>query len=178
MFWALLAPRLLRTRYIFAPKVSQKLRALLAPRLGGRKITPSIVASNRFFVDAVGDQMITDRISILWAAIPVIFGFMACWQLCIIMTRRRRIDVYLPSLISESFPLGRWGFMDLLPERCFFHGPHLHRNAPAGLDDLVPYRREDDFAIGSDEIVVAFLDVGANDVDGDEGVFNERFHDL
>lgn len=68
-----------------------------------------------------------------------------------------------------------WGW------RCWFwlrHGPHVHSDGPIGLDHGLPDLRQDDLAIGSDEIVVALVDVGPNDVDVEEGLLDEFFHAL
>lgn len=62
--------------------------------------------------------------------------------------------------------------------RGFRHGPHVHGNSPVWLDHCFPDLWEDDFAIGADEVVVAFVDVGADYVDVEEGLFDEFFHAL
>lgn len=58
------------------------------------------------------------------------------------------------------------------------HGPHVHDNVPAGLHEKRPSLREHNFAVRVDEIVVAFLDVGTDDVDVEESLFDEFFHAL
>jgi hypothetical protein len=73
----------------------------------------------------------------------------------------------------------RWqGFHLWLRWRGFRHGPHVHGDGPVGLDHGLPDLWEDDFAVGSDKVVVAFVDVRANDVDVEEGLLDELFHAL
>lgn len=62
--------------------------------------------------------------------------------------------------------------------RGFGHGPHVHGDGPVGLNHGFPDLREDDLAIGTDEIVVAFVDVRADDIDVKEGLLDELFHTL
>lgn len=56
--------------------------------------------------------------------------------------------------------------------------PHLHRDGPVGLDHLLPHCRENDLAVGSDQVVVALLDIGPNDVDALEGFLDQLLHAL
>ena len=58
------------------------------------------------------------------------------------------------------------------------HGPHVHCDGPVGLNHSLPDLREDDLAVGTDEIVVTFMDMGADHVDMEEGLLDEFFHTL
>lgn len=58
------------------------------------------------------------------------------------------------------------------------HGPHVHGDGPVGLDHSLPDLREDDLAVGTNEIVVTFVDMGADHVDVEEGLLDEFFHTL
>jgi hypothetical protein len=53
----------------------------------------------------------------------------------------------------------------------------MHRDLPSRLHDVFPEGWQDDFAV-LDEVVVAFVDVRADDVDVEEGLFDEVFHPL
>lgn len=48
----------------------------------------------------------------------------------------------------------------------------MHGNAPARSDHEFPDLGQDDLAIGTDEVVVSFVDVWAYDVDVEEGLFD------
>lgn len=65
-----------------------------------------------------------------------------------------------------------------MAERGLIHGPHVHGDGPVGFDDLFPNARKDDLAIRTDQIVVAFLNVRADNVDMEEGLFDQFFHTL
>ena len=54
----------------------------------------------------------------------------------------------------------------------------MHRYGPVGFDDCVPDAGEDDFVVGSDQIVVTVYDVGAYHVDVEECLADEVFHSL
>lgn len=69
-----------------------------------------------------------------------------------------------------------WGFRWWW--RGLWHGPHVHCDGPVGLNHCLPDLGQDDFAIGPDEVVVAFVDVGADYVDVEEGLFDQFFHAL
>lgn len=62
--------------------------------------------------------------------------------------------------------------------RGFGHGPHVHSDGPVRLDHCLPDLWQDDLAIGSYEVVVAFVHVGADDIDVEEGLLDEFFHAL
>lgn len=53
----------------------------------------------------------------------------------------------------------------LLAKWRLVHWPHVHGNGPIGLNNLFPHAREDDFAVGADQVVVTFLDMRADDLD-------------
>ena len=54
----------------------------------------------------------------------------------------------------------------------FFYVPHLHGDLPVGLDDALPDGGQDDFSVGTDQVVMAFLHGGPDDVHVDEGLLN------
>lgn len=62
--------------------------------------------------------------------------------------------------------------------RCLVHGPHRHSDEPVRLDDLLPHRRENNFAVWSSEVVVTLLHMRAEDVNLQEGLFDEILHAL
>jgi hypothetical protein len=65
-----------------------------------------------------------------------------------------------------------WGWRGLR------HGPHMHRDGPVRLDHSLPDLREDDLTVGTDKIVVTFVDMGTDHVDVEEGLLDEFFHTL
>lgn len=58
------------------------------------------------------------------------------------------------------------------------HRPHVHRDCPVRLDDLVPDLRENDLPVWPEQIVVAGLDVRSDDIDVKEGLLDELLHTL
>src|ERR1041385_3358145 len=62
--------------------------------------------------------------------------------------------------------------------RGFVHGPHGHGDLPIGLHDLLPDRGQDDLAVGSGQIVMTLLHMGAKDIHLEEGLLDELFHAL
>lgn len=58
------------------------------------------------------------------------------------------------------------------------HWPHVHGDGPVGLDHCLPDLRQDDFAVRPDKIVVALVDVRADNVDVEESLLDELFHTL
>ena len=58
------------------------------------------------------------------------------------------------------------------------HGPHVHTNLPARFDYIFPDGREDGEAFGAEDVVVAIVDLGANDVDMEERLLDEIFETL
>ncbi len=56
--------------------------------------------------------------------------------------------------------------------------PHMHRNGPVGLYQVLPEHREDDFPVGSYQVVVAFLDMWSNNVNVKEGLLDDVFDSL
>jgi hypothetical protein len=51
-------------------------------------------------------------------------------------------------------------------------------DGPVGLDHGLPHLREDDLAVWSNKIVVAFVYVWADDINVEEGLLDELFHAL
>lgn len=72
---------------------------------------------------------------------------------------------------GPSLKMGGW-------LRSSVHRPHVHRDGPVGFDDFVPDLGQNDFAIGTKEVVVPSLYMRPNDVDMQEGLFDEFFHAL
>lgn len=62
--------------------------------------------------------------------------------------------------------------------RGFRHWPHMHSNGPVWLDHGFPDLGEDDLAVRSDEVVVAFMNVRANHIDMQKSLLDEFFHAL
>lgn len=60
----------------------------------------------------------------------------------------------------------------------FGHWPHVHGNVPVRLDHRLPDLRQNDFAVRTDKIVVALMDVRADDIDVQESLFDEFLHTL
>lgn len=56
--------------------------------------------------------------------------------------------------------------------------PHGHCDAPVRLNDLLPDRWQNNFAIGTKEIIVALLHVRTKNIDLGEGLLDEFFHAL
>ena len=54
----------------------------------------------------------------------------------------------------------------------------MHSDGPAGLDDPFPDSRQDDFTARAEQVVAAFLHERANDLNVEEGLFDEVFHAL
>jgi len=71
----------------------------------------------------------------------------------------------------------RWKRL-LLWRRWFGHRPHVHGDGPVGLDHCLPDLRQDDLTIGTHEVVVALMDMRANDIDVKESLFDELLHTL
>jgi hypothetical protein len=65
-----------------------------------------------------------------------------------------------------------------IPGAGLIDGPHDHGDLPIRLDHFVPNLREDDLAIGPDEIKVTKLHFWADDVDVNEGLLDQLFHTL
>lgn len=68
--------------------------------------------------------------------------------------------------------------LPVVPERGLIHRPHVHRDGPVGLDDLLPNAGKDYLAIGGDQVIVTFLDVRTDDIDVQEGLLDELLHAL
>jgi hypothetical protein len=85
-------------------------------------------------------------------------------------------------LLGRPLRVGVWWWLwqgfRFFDWRGFRHGPHVHGDGPVGLDHGFPNLREDNFAVGSDEVVVAFVHMRANDVNVEEGLLDELFHAL
>jgi hypothetical protein len=58
------------------------------------------------------------------------------------------------------------------------HRPHMHRDCPVRLDHRLVHLREDDFAVRSDQVVVAFVDVLADYINMKESLVDKCFHAL
>jgi hypothetical protein len=58
------------------------------------------------------------------------------------------------------------------------HGPHVHGDRPVRLDDLVPDLRQDDFAVGTDKVVVALLNMMPYHVNMHECLLDKIIHTL
>jgi hypothetical protein len=58
------------------------------------------------------------------------------------------------------------------------HRPHVHRDVPVWLDDLLPYRRKNDFSIRPYQIIETFLYTRADNLDVKEGLLDELLHTL
>ena len=76
----------------------------------------------------------------------------------------------------EGWRAGPHGHLPL--QGSLVHRPHLHGDAPVGFDDFFPYSRENDLAIGPDQVVMALLHMGSDDIDMKECLFDELFHSL
>lgn len=63
-------------------------------------------------------------------------------------------------------------------ERVFLRRPHAHAYLPTRLDRLLPHHREDDLAVGPYQVVVAFLNMRADNLDVRKGLLDEIFHTL
>lgn len=58
------------------------------------------------------------------------------------------------------------------------HRPHVHSDGRVWLDDLFPDCREDDLAVWANEIVVALLNVWADDLNMKKSLLDKLFHPL
>lgn len=58
------------------------------------------------------------------------------------------------------------------------HRPHVHRDCPVWLDDLVPDLWENDLPIWPEQIIVTGLYVRSDDIDVKEGLLDELLHTL
>lgn len=56
--------------------------------------------------------------------------------------------------------------------------PHAHADLPTRLDCLLPHHGEDDLAVGPYQVVVAFLNMRADNLDVRKGLLDEIFHAL
>lgn len=56
--------------------------------------------------------------------------------------------------------------------------PHAHADLPTRLDRLLPHHGEDDLAVGPYQVVVAFLNMRADNLDVRKGLLDEIFHTL
>lgn len=63
-------------------------------------------------------------------------------------------------------------------ERVLVRRPHAHADLPTRLDRLLPHHGEDDLAVGPYQVVVAFLNMRADNLDVRKGLFDEIFHTL
>lgn len=54
----------------------------------------------------------------------------------------------------------------------------MHGDSPVGLNHSFPDLREDDLAVRSDEIVVAFVNMRTDHVNMEESLLDEFFHAL
>lgn len=71
-----------------------------------------------------------------------------------------------------------WGHGSWLLFGWFRHRPHVHGNGPVRLDHSLPNLRQDDLAIRPDEIIMALVDVGTDDVDVEKRLFDKLLHTL
>lgn len=56
--------------------------------------------------------------------------------------------------------------------------PHVHGNGPVGFDHPFPDGGQNDLAIGTDEVVMAFLYAWPDNFHIQEGLLDEVFHTL
>lgn len=63
-------------------------------------------------------------------------------------------------------------------ERVLVRWPHAHVDLPARLDRLLPDHGQNYLAVGSHQVVVAFLNMRANNFDVRKGLLDEIFHAL
>lgn len=63
-------------------------------------------------------------------------------------------------------------------ERVLLRRPHAHADLPTRLDRLLPHHGEDDLAVGPYQVVVAFLNMRADNLDVRKGLLDEIFHAL
>lgn len=62
--------------------------------------------------------------------------------------------------------------------RRLLNRPHGHGDAPVRLNNLFPDGRQNDLSIWSDQVIVTFLDMWAQNVDLEECLLDEFFHTL
>ena len=72
---------------------------------------------------------------------------------------------------------GRHGHL-VAQRRRLVHGPHVHGDGPVRLNHSLPDGRKNDFTVRPHQVVVAFLDVRANNIDVQEGLLDKILHSL